>query len=60
MVRCPTVLKLPVEAKLQPVLSALTALGLGGEQVADLLRSCPKILAESKDGIVSRCATSGV
>jgi hypothetical protein len=48
------VLKLPVETKLQPVLTALTALGLNGEQVAELLRSCPKLLAESKDNIVSR------
>jgi hypothetical protein len=48
------VLKLPVETKLQPVLAALTALGLDGDQVAQLLRGCPKLLAESKEGIVSR------
>lgn len=54
MLQCPTVLKLPVETKLQPVLAALTALGLNGEQVAQLLRGCPKLLGESKDGLVSR------
>jgi hypothetical protein len=48
------VLKLPVETKLQPVLAAFTALGLNGEQVAQLVRGCPKLLAESKDGLVSR------
>jgi hypothetical protein len=48
------VLKLPIETKLQPVLGALTTLGLTGGQVADLLRSCPQLLAQSKDGIVSR------
>lgn len=54
VLQCPTVLKLPVETKLQPVLAALTALGLDGDQVAQLLRGCPKLLAESKEGIVSR------
>jgi len=54
VLQCPTVLKLPIETKLQPVLSALSALGLNGDQVAQLLRGCPKLLAESKDGLVSR------
>ena len=54
VLQCPTVLKLPVETKLQPVLKALTALGLNGDQVAQLLRGCPKLLAESKDNLVSR------
>lgn len=54
VLQCPAVLKLPVETKLQPVLAAFTALGLNGEQVAQLLRGCPKLLAESKDGLVSR------
>jgi hypothetical protein len=54
VLQCPAVLKLPVETKLQPVLVAFTALGLNGEQVAQLLRGCPKLLAESKDGLVSR------
>lgn len=55
VLQCPTVLKLPIETKLQPLLGALTTLGLTGGQVADLLRSCPQLLAQSKDGIVSRC-----
>lgn len=54
ILQCPTVLKLPIETKLQPVLGALTTLGLTGGQVADLLRSCPQLMAQSKDGIVSR------
>jgi hypothetical protein len=58
--QCPVVLKLPVETKLQPVLTALTALGLNGDQVAQLIRSCPKLLAESKDSVVSRWVGDGL
>ncbi|KAF8073027.1 morn3 [Scenedesmus sp. PABB004] len=52
---CPAVLKLPVEAKLRPVLAALAAAGLGpGEQLSQLLRACPQLLAESREAVVSK------
>lgn len=51
---CPAVLKLPVEAKLQPVLGCLAAAGVKGEQLAQLLRGCPKLLAEPRESIVAR------
>uniref|UniRef100_A0A383WAT8 Uncharacterized protein n=1 Tax=Tetradesmus obliquus TaxID=3088 RepID=A0A383WAT8_TETOB len=51
---CPAVLKLPVEAKLQPVLGCLAAAGVKGEQLAQLLRECPRLLAEPRESIVAR------
>jgi hypothetical protein len=51
---CPTVLKLPVESKLQPVLGCLAAAGVKGEDLAQLLRECPKLLAEPRESIVAR------
>jgi hypothetical protein len=51
---CPSVLKLPVESKLQPVLGCLAAAGVKGEQLAQLLRDCPRLLGEPRESIVAR------
>jgi len=56
--RAPGILKLPVETKLQPVLTALVSAGLGQHQLAQLLQECPKLLGESKDHLVSRWMSS--
>lgn len=51
----PAILQLPVDTRLRPVLAALAAAGLDSQQLAQLLRACPELLAEPRDGLVSRC-----
>lgn len=53
--RAPVVLRLALDAKLRPLLQMLSGqLGLDGSQVARLLTACPRVLAESKEALLSR------
>lgn len=55
LAQCPEVLKMPVETKLQPLLTALASTaGLNGGQVSQLLQECPVLLTQPRDEVVSR------